>query len=229
MMKEICETCVNINTCDEEQKNHVEGFCAKKFKLNYLYNEALIPENQRKRIRLKTDADKKDTEAFSLLNDIARNADKFAAEGKNVYIFSSTTGNGKTSWAIRIVQDYFEKIWPTTALECKALFINVPRFLLALKDNINTGNDEYVKQIKENVFKADIVIWDDIGSKTATTFEADNLFSILDLRLSMGKANIFTSNLNKEELWAALGDRLASRIYGLSTPVENQGKDKRGL
>ena len=101
--------------------------------------------------------------------------------------------------------------------------------MLALKDNINTGNDEYVRQIKDNVIKADIVVWDDVGSKAATIFEAESLFSIIDLRLNMGRANIFTSNLNRDELCEKLGDRLASRIYGSSIIAEIRGKDKRGL
>lgn len=228
--KEICNNCDYTNSCDDEQKAQTEeALCMKQYKLNYLYNEALIPVKQRKRIKLVTDADKSDTEVFTELNEIANHADTFAAEGDNLYIFSANTGNGKTSWAIRIVQSYFDKIWPTATLECKALFINVPRFLLALKDNINTGNDEYVRQIKDNVIKADIVIWDDIGSKTATIFEAESLFSIIDLRLNMGKANIFTSNLNRDELWNTLGDRLASRIYGSSIIAEIRGIDKRGL
>ena len=228
--KELCSTCDYTNSCDEEQKAQAEGtLCMKQYKLNYLYNEALIPEKQRKRIKLVTDADKSDTEVFKQLNEIANNADLFADEGDNLYIFSAKTGNGKTSWAIRIVQSYFDKIWPTATLECKALFINVPRFLLALKDNINTGNDEYVRQIKDNVIKADIVVWDDVGSKAATIFEAESLFSIIDLRLNMGRANIFTSNLNRDELCEKLGDRLASRIYGSSIIAEIRGKDKRGL
>ena len=230
MDKEICNNCDYTNSCVEEQKAQAkESLCMKQYKLNYLYNESLIPIKQRKRIKLVTDTDKSDTVVFTQLNEIAKHADSFAAEGDNLYIFSANTGNGKTSWAIRIVQSYFDKIWSTATLECKALFVNVPRFLLALKDNITTGNDEYVRQIKENAIKADIVIWDDVGSKATTVFEADSLFSIIDLRLNMGKANIFTSNLNRDELWEKLGDRLASRIYGSSIIAEIRGIDKRGL
>jgi DNA replication protein DnaC len=148
--------------------------------------------------------------------------------GKNIYIHSSSCGNGKTSWALRIVESYFDKIWYSSEMECRALFISVPQFLLALKANIAEKND-YVQYIKDNVLTADIIIWDDIATKDSTVFEAENLLSMIDSRINAGKTNIFTSNLTDEEIHKALGDRLASRICNLSYNVELHGLDKRGL
>ena len=213
------DTC---NRCD------CEGFCLRLFKLDYLYEQALIPLNLRKHMKLVTDEDKTDLEEFKVLNEIASNADTFVADGGNLYIHSSIAGNGKTSWALRIVQSYFNKIWFKSELKCRVLFINVPRFLLSLKANISEKN-EYVQQIQENILTADLVVWDDIATKQSTTFESENLFSMIDTRNGLGKANIFTSNLSGEELHTALGDRLASRICNLSIDIELHGKDKRGL
>src|SRR5574344_1121260 len=39
-------------------------------------------------------------------------------------VYSTNCGNGKTSWSLRLVQAYFNKIWPKASLTCKALFIN---------------------------------------------------------------------------------------------------------
>jgi DNA replication protein DnaC len=104
----------------------------------------------------------------------------------------------------------------------------VPRFLLALKDNI-TAENSYVEYIKENVFEADLVIWDDIAAKMGSEFELTHLLNIIDNRLALGKSNIYTSNLNRQQLYTALGERLTSRIANMSIDIELFGSDKRNL
>lgn len=224
-MSENIKTCWLYNNC-----NHIDcdGFCIRKYKLNYLYEEAFIPFNRRITTALYLDKDKSDLEAFTLLKEFENNILNFVNNGENIYIHSINAGNGKTSWALRLIQSYFNKIWFNTELKCKALFISVPQFLLALKENISDKND-YIKHIKENVLLADIVVWDDIGNKNITQFEADNLLSIIDARMNSGKSNIYTSNLNNEEIHQSLGDRLASRIINSSYDIEFKGADKRGL
>ena len=43
------------------------------------------------------------------------------------------------------------------------------------------------------------------------------------------KSNIFTSNINPQDLPNMLGARLASRIIGLSECIPFNGYDKRGV
>ena len=205
-----------------------EGGCLILFKLNYLYEQANISEKLRKHVDLRIDADGTDYKEFIKLKEIQDDIVNFVERGKQLYIHSSIAGNGKTSWSLRLVQAYFKKIWLKTELRCRALFINVPSFLLALKDNISNKND-YVRHIKENIFNADLVIWDDIGTKSATQFEHENLLSMIDQRIGSGKCNIFTSNLNDAEMHEALGDRLASRICNLGINIEFKGGDKRNI
>lgn len=232
MSREVCENCCWAKSgCSEiETPDFVrtDTACMKKVKLNYLYNQALVPEPLRKPRVLVTDADKTDKMAFMQLAEISSNIVEFVKTGGNLYIHSTRVGNGKTSWALRMIQSYFGIIWPKAKLTCKALFINVPRFLNALKDNIRE-KDEYAQYIKENMYEADLVVWDDIGTKVATPYEMEMLFSILDTRLNMGKSNIFTSNLSAEELEKALGPRLFSRVVNTSIDVELKGTDKRGI
>ena len=99
---------------------------------------------------------------------------------------------------------------------------------LALKDNISEKS-EYVQHIKENVLNADIVIWDEVGTKGLTQFEHENILNIINARIDAGKANIYTSNLNDEDLHDAVGDRLYSRIALMSDNVVLEGADKRAL
>lgn len=211
--------------------NHIDcdkDFCMKKYKLNYLYDEALVSENQRVSIGLMLDNDNADYLPYYQLAQLRSNIVNFVDSGENLYIHSTIAGNGKTSWALKLLQTYFNNIWYKTSLKCRALFINVPTFLIALKTNINNPS-EYINHINENILSCDLVIWDDIGTKVATIFEHENLLSLIDQRINLSKSNIFTSNLNEVEMHETLGDRLASRICNLGYDIEFTGKDKRGI
>lgn len=200
----------------------------KQFKLNYLYKKALLSEKQSKRIALVIDGDESDKGSFEFLSKIENSIVDFVKDGNHLYIHSEICGNGKTSWAIRMVQAYFEKIWSKTELKCRALYISVPRYMLAIKDNISEKS-EYVEHIKKNVLSADIVIWDEVGTKGLTQFEHENIMSLINARIEAGKSNIYTSNLTDKELLNAVGKRLHSRISLTSHNIELKGKDKRGL
>jgi DNA replication protein DnaC len=219
--------CWLIDNCKQLHCNDKNG-CLILYKLNYLYNEANVPINLRKNIPLRTDADGTDLEEFKQLKNIQDNIVKFVSGGGQLHIHSKQAGNGKSSWAIRLLQTYFNNIWLRTDLKCRALFVNVPLFLLKLKESISNKSD-YIDHIKENIYDCDLVIWDDIGTKSATVYEGENLLSIIDYRIGNGKANIFTSNLNNKELHEALGDRLASRICNSGINIEFKGGDKRGF
>lgn len=203
-------------------------FCIKLFKLDILYNEALLSINQRKHLNLRIDEDGSDRDAFLKLKQIENNIEEFIKNGNNLYLHSINTGCGKTSWALRCIQAYFNKIWHKSDLTCKALFINVPRFLLALKDNISHQSD-YIEHIKENVLKCDLVVWDEIGVKSLTEYEHENLLNLINARLDFNKSNIYTSNLSPEELKEKIGDRLYSRVIHSSIEFGFFGSDKRGI
>jgi DNA replication protein DnaC len=200
----------------------------KQFKLDYLFKKALLSDKQRKRIDLILDEDELDLKAYEFLKSIEDTIVDFVKNGNSLYIHSTMCGNGKTSWAIRMIQAYFEKIWSKTELKCRALFISVPRYMIAIKDNIDEKSD-YVDYIKKNILTADIVIWDEIGTKGLTQFEHENIMSLINSRIDAGKTNIYTSNLTDSQLLESVGKRLYSRISGTSHRVELKGKDKRGL
>lgn len=209
-------------------KDCQSDFCLRKYKMDSLYSAALMSESQKQHIVLRVDEDGTDLEQFKQLAEIEKNILKFINEGKNLYLHSSNAGNGKSSWSIRLIEAYFNKIWARSDGSCKALFISVPRFLLALKDNI-TNKSEYIDYVKENVLTAELVVWDDIAAKMGSEFELTHLLSIIDNRIALGKSNIYTSNLNRQQLYAALGERLTSRIANMSTDIELFGSDKRNL
>lgn len=220
------ENCPYGRKCN--RKNCENDFCMRKYRLDDLYDKSLLELAQRQYTSLYIDDDGTDYNEFVKLSQIEQNIENFVAGGNNLFIHSTNCGCGKTSWAVRMMQAYFGKVWPKTNFGCKALFISVPRFLLALKNNVS-HQDTYAEFIKANVFTADLIVWDDVGTKVSTTFELDNLYSMIDTRIAMGKSNIFTSNLNLQAMYDHLGERLTSRICNNSLDIQLNGKDKRGL
>lgn len=217
--------CPFYNSC-----NHIDcgTFCLKRYKCNYYFDAGLIPENRRDKSPLRVDADGGDVEAFNCLADIEKNIEGFVKGGGNLYVYSPIAGNGKTSWAFRLLRAYIDRVWYKEDIRPIVMFISVPRFLLELKANISQKS-QYIADIESAVLDCDLVVWDDIGNKSGTEFEVSHLLSIIDARLNNNKSNIYTSNLDREDLHSFLGDRLYSRIYNYSTCIEFVGKDKRGI
>ncbi len=213
-----------LDTCKYTSKDDT---CLRLFKIDFLLDKSLITEKYKSKIDLFLDSDRTDLREFDFLRSIEQDIYNFVSNGSNLYICSKIPGNGKTSWSIKLLKAYILKIWPESKLECKALFVNVPKFILELKSNISS-NSEYAQYVKTNIINADLVVWDDIATKSMSEFEHEHLLSLLDNRLINNKSNIFTSNILPDNLHILAGDRLASRIKQ-SIIVEFKGKDKRGV
>lgn len=220
-------TCWKYQNKDAECK-HNAIFCPRYFRINHLFDQSLMSMKQRQHKPLRLDEDGTDRDAFNRLKAIEDNIEQFVSTGSNLYIHSLISGNGKTEWSLRLLQSYINKIWFKSDLRCRVLFVNVPRYLISLKESISTPS-EYVDHIKKNIFDADIVVFDELGIKAATTFEFENLLNFINTRIDLGKSNIYTSNLTSQELNDRLGSRLYSRILNMSTDIEFHGADKRGL
>lgn len=220
-------TCWKYQNKDNSCANN-PVFCPRFFRINYLLDQSLMSIKQRTHKPLRLDEDGTDREQFNQLKSIEDNIEKFVETGTNLYIHSPISGNGKTEWSLRLLQSYINKIWFKSDLRCRVLFVNVPRYLISLKESI-TQKSDYVDHVKKHIFDADIVVFDELGIKAATTFEFENLLNFINTRIDLGKSNIYTSNLTATELHERLGTRLYSRILNMSVDVELHGKDKRGL
>lgn len=197
-----------------------------RYKLMYsLFKQSNLPEalwNYKELV-----CHEKDLQVYKQLQAKSDSILNFIEAGNNLYIYSENCGNGKTTWAIRLMYSYFDKIWHKSCFDCKALFVSVPKFLYNCKRSISQdvkGFEELCNLINE----VDLVIWDDIGEMKASDYEHQILFQYIDDRINSKKSNIYTSNKNKGQLEDVLGVRLASRIYNCSECIEFLEEDKRG-
>ena len=54
-------------------------------------------------------------------------------------------------------------------MECKALFINVPKFLLSIKDNISSKNDDEAKKSLDTVFAS--IDYEELKRRESSKFQ----------------------------------------------------------
>ena len=211
------EQCWYKNVCTYDACTN----CIRYAEMKYLFDNSGIPKNKQYPQELVAGVD---FDAFVKLNDIKSEIDAYVDSGFNLYICSEQTGNGKTSWAIKLLLKYFDQIWAGNGFNIRGLFVHVPTLLSKLKNFNNPLLTEY----KDNLSKADLIIWDDIASTKLSDYDISQLLMFIDSRIVDGKSNIFTGNIVTEQgLEKVIGSRLASRIWNTSMVVQFKGKDRR--
>ena len=210
--------CQNQDNCNKDCIRYVE--------MTYLLDNSGLPANLKGRLALKPE--KVDYDAFCTLADIKDNIVEFVQQGKNLYLYSEHTGNGKSSWLAKLLQAYFNQVWAGNGFQRRGYFLYLPTFLIELKENIRVPNDELLEQ-KDFLKHVDLLCIDDIAASTLSEYEHNYLLYIIDYRISNKKSTLYSSNLGEANLLQYLGTRLKSRVFNNSQIVHLQGQDRRGL
>ena len=211
--KDVCQ----IETCSRS--------CVRFLEMSYLMDNSNIPKKRQLPDSLfPSDCD---YDAFCRLNEIKKDIVDFVANGRNLYIASSTTGNGKTSWSLKLMLKYFDSVWPGNGFKVRGVFVHVPTFLSKLKDF--SGKDTDFEKLKSVIPTVDLVIWDDIASTSMSNYDYSQLLVYIDNRSLNRLSNIYTGNfVDSASLNSKLGSKLSSRIFSSTTEViEFKGGDRR--
>lgn len=149
------------------------------------------------------------------------------------------TGTGKTQSAITILNEYLmervkqhvtggQKITENPVYFCKStdlqtLFNSQFRGTREMQE---TASVKYYK-VKNRLKSVDLLVFDDVATKATSEAFTEELYEIIDHRATEELVTIFTSNIPIAEVADLLGDRIASRIEGMTVPVVFTGKDHR--
>lgn len=220
----LSENCWYRNSCELSQGNKCNSSCIRFSQFKHLVMTSRLPNKLSYPIAL--EPAKCDLKAFYELQKIKDNIVEFVDNGRNLYIHSKFFGNGKTTWASKIMLKYFDSIWPSNGYRTRAIFIPVTEFFVELKQNLTLRNEDTYR-LFEKIKTVDLVVWDDIGISGVTAMDLENFYSLLNYRISAGLSNIYTGNLNEKEIKDSLGPRLLSRIWNCSVRVEFLGEDRR--
>ena len=210
------EKCWYKEVCKDKQC----GSCIRYSEMKFLMDNSGIPEKRQMPIKLS--CEEIDRDSFMELADIKADIENFVQGGESLYIASGITGNGKTSWAIKLLLKYFDCVWAGNGMRVRGYFVHVPTFLNTLKD-FNSDHNE-LRNIIEN---ADLVVFDDIAATKTSDYDVTQLLSLIDTRMYKGLSNIYTGNVDtKDGLEKVLGTRLTSRVWA-GEVIVLRGKDRR--
>ena len=217
--------CYAFDYCQKD-KSSCSEVCGGYRVLRALYTLSRIPLKYQYRMDLIPDD--KDLKAFETLNEFKENIVDHVNKGEGLYIWGENTGNGKTSWACKIMGYYFRKVAFSSGLENEGLYIYLPTFLDDLRNSYTNPSPEFDEEL-EMVKACKLLIMDDIGAERVTEWVRERIVSIINTRSSNGLCTIYTSNLSLKGLTEKLGDdRISSRIKGSVTEINLLGKDNRG-
>ena len=218
--------CWYTSACGKYGSPECNASCIRYMEMDFLMQNSGIPRNKQYSVLLTPS--KEDVQAFLTLKEIKNDIIAFVENGESVYIYSHNFGNGKTTWAIKLMQKYFDGVWAGNGFRCRGIFIHVPTFLTKIKEGISRKDEDF-ETLKSRLMTVDLVIWDDIAATKLGDFDHANLLTYIDQRKLNQLSNIYTGNLDQDELQEALGNRLASRVWNDSTPVKFVGADRRGI
>ena len=202
-----------------------EHMCIRYTEMKYLMDNSGVSKNNQIPAVLKPDA--VDLPAFKRLAEIKSNIVEFVDEGRSLYITSDHVGNGKTSWALKLLLKYFDEVWAGNGCRVRGVFVRVPTFLAKCKE-FKTVDPQF-EELKNNLMTVDLVVWDDIASTDVSSYDIGQLTRFIDTRVGDGLSNIYTGNIpRRDELEKFLGVRLTSRIMTSGTEIiEFKGGDRR--
>lgn len=149
------------------------------------------------------------------------------------------TGTGKTTAAITILNHYLLErlrqhlknqltITDNPVYFCKSTDLQTAfnAQFRGTPDMQRQASERYYA-IKQRAKAVELLVFDDIATKASTESFTEELYEIIDHRATEELTTIYTSNMTLEDVAELLGDRIASRVEGMTVPVAFSGADKR--
>ncbi len=130
-----------------------------------------------------------------------RAAQAFAAEPKGWLVLAGPSGSGKTHLAVAIVNDRIARGFP-------ALYLTVPDLLDRIRASFGADSEIPYDEFFESVKAAPLLVLDDLGVQSATSWAREKLDQLLTSRFNAGLPSVIVSAVPLE----ALEDRLRTRL-----------------
>ena len=161
---------------------------------------------------------------------------------RNLYLWSEEKGNGKTSTAAALLNEYMFASWRSsvknraTIPQPPAYFLDVNSFqTLYNRFNRQGVSREITEEASQRYYSemdvaktAPFLVMDDIGVRSATeAFRAD-LHEVINYRMVKNLPSIYTSNLPLADMEQVFDERLYDRMRDKTIVLKFSGGSKRG-
>ena len=149
------------------------------------------------------------------------------------------TGTGKTTSAITILNEYLiarvkQQLEDGFKLgDCPVMFIklselqNIYNAQFRGTREIQEESSIRYYRLKKRMMTTELLVVDDVGVRDLTDAFKNELFEIIDHRATEEVTTICTSNYPLDKLNEFLGERIVSRIDGMTYKLGFEGKDHR--
>lgn len=229
-MKNNLNNCVYYEKCNLANTVKCCNICPLFVKINIALNYLNVPKIYRELSINSIDVDYPFVTRIKTYVTIFERIEK---ENSGLYLYNEITGTGKTFIASIIANEYLKwKIKNTynEPYQYYAKFINFAEWVNLFNKQFRLSDDitsqEYYK-LKECMNSINLLILDDVGTRTMTEAFLNELYEIINNRWINGKLTIITSNLTLDNLRNFIGERIYSRIKDLTTEIKIEGKDWR--
>ena len=165
---------------------------------------------------------KEDVESFEILSEIKKNIAAMVEQGFNLYIKSNQRQNGKTSWGIKILQNYIHHLIGKPGSKNRALYLDLNEYLRELKLSFDSKDKEF-KETEKAMRECDLLVLDGIDEVRLSEYERNYLKIIIKNRLANNLSNIFIGRNTAGNLINAIGNDLKYYVEDNSTVISIYG------
>lgn len=135
---------------------------------------------------------------------------EWARYGKGLYLWGKTPGSGKTFLASCIGKSVMIKH------DLQMRFVTAPDYINLVAESYKRDRGEY--DPSEVYRSCPVLIFDDIGVQIGKDWQRQEIFRLVNQRMSTGVVTIYTSNMPVEEL--NVDDRIKDRIIKTSIVIQ---------
>lgn len=147
-----------------------------------------------------------------------RYANNFSMDNKQSLLLQGSFGTGKSHLSMSIVETVRAKGY-------SVLYMNVPQLISTIKGTYNKNTNITEQELNRIIGDVDLMVFDDFGINM-NEFATGKMFELIESRV--GKHNIYTTNLNAQELSKNKDmQRIFSRIMSNTTLIKMNGEDYR--
>lgn len=218
--------CPYRNICKDKTSNgDCYKMCGKLNEIDLLFYNANIPRAYLQPIVLYPS--REDIDAYEFLNDVKNRVIDYVDSGFNIYIYSEQRRNGKTSWGIKILQNYLHHVWSQPGSRTRGLYVDVPEYFAELKAEFDS-KEKNAKEFAKDIDNADLVIFDNIDANRLSEWEKMVMNQHIKKRINNGLCNIFIGRHKGIQLINIVGEDLAYFIQENSSVLTIAGKRGNG-
>lgn len=146
--------------------------------------------------------------------------DCWPAEKDMGFLLMGGSGVGKTHLAVAVLREIIDADKPGTLL-----FSNFQDLIQAIHASFSSDESPSKSEILQPLLDADLLVVDELGSQTPSSFVREILYYLINTRYNTQKSTIFTTNYfdtpsaKDQSLEERIGVALRSRLYEMSKPI----------